>query len=81
MFIMLLVKRFQRIREQKSQLSALGAVWLLVLIELAWIELKIICFWVPVCLDIYERETNRRRRRLHRRKTNHGDDRETEMKR
>lgn len=81
MFIMLLIKRFQRIREQKKQLSALGAVWLLILIELAWIEFRIICFWAPLCLDIYERRTNRRRRRLRRRKTNHGDDRETEVKR
>lgn len=82
MFIVMLIKHFQRIRGQKKPVSTLGAVWLLVLFLLAWIEFEIICFWGPACLAIYERWDDRRPRRPRRRNRTHRcDERETDVKR
>jgi hypothetical protein len=61
MFILMLIKRFQRLREQKK-LGAWSALWLLFVVELALIEFRIICFCGPLCLVIYERLDNWRNR-------------------
>jgi hypothetical protein len=55
MFIVLLLKRMEGIRERHTPLGPWGMLWLLIVLRLALFECGIIGFWAPLGIVIFER--------------------------
>lgn len=69
MFIVMLLRRVERIRERNRPLGLWGALWLLIVLRLALVEFGIICFWAPLFIATYDQaDRTRKQRRLRRRK-------------